>query len=150
MPGRYRVQVAAFEPSVAGDALVGDTRIKRRDALHRTGAVLGSDGPLQGRQVYVGHADEAPACERRLAPPAIAETKPAYHRRGAEVHLVLIAQELDIRQAHRLLAANPELEHEPVGKIDEVLVAHWADAHDGRLPVVAAMCVGGRIMYFFH
>ncbi len=63
---------------------------------------------------------------------------------------MLIAQELDIRQAHRLLAANPELEHEPVCKIDEVLVAHWAAAHDGRLPVIAAMCVGARIVDVVH
>ena len=144
------MQVAALELPVAGDALVDDARVKRRDNLHRAGPVLGRDGPRERRLVHVGHADEAAACERRLATPAVAEAKPAHHRRVAEVHLVPVAQKLDVLQVDRLVAADAELEHEPVGKVDQVLVEHRAAAHDGRLPVVAAMCVGARIVDVVH
>src|SRR3712207_7757465 len=56
---RSRVEVTAFEPPVTGDAPVRDPAVERRNHLHLTRPVLGDDGPLLGRLVHVGHADEA-------------------------------------------------------------------------------------------
>src|SRR5947209_19651937 len=116
------MQMAALELPVAGDTLVYDACVKRRDDLHRARPVLGRDGPLQGRLVQVGHADEAPAGKCGLAAPAVAEAKPAHHRRVAEVHRVPIAQKLNVLQVDRLVAADAELEHEPGRKGDQVTV----------------------------
>src|SRR5262249_20182318 len=107
------MQVAALESSVASNTLVGDTRIKRCNDRYWTGPVLGGDGPLQSRQVHVGHADEAPAAERGLVPVAVAEAKSAHQYGIANVQLVMVTQELDIRQANRLIVADAKLENQP-------------------------------------
>src|SRR5450631_2112141 len=100
--------------------------------------------------MHICHTNETPTRERRLATPTVAEAKPAHYRRVTEVHLVLIAQKLDVLQVDRLISTNPELEHQPVGKVNQVLVEHRAAAHDGRLPVVTAMCIGTRIVDVVH
>src|SRR5438270_12710870 len=108
------MQVAALELPVAGDTLVYDACVKRRDDLHRARPVLGRDGPLQARLVQVRHADEAPAGKCGLAAPAVAAAKPAHHGRVADVDRVPVAQMPAARHAYRLLAAVAELEPEPV------------------------------------
>src|SRR2546430_14100987 len=102
------MQVAALELPVAGDTLVYDACVKRRDDLHRARPVLDRDGPRERRLVQVGHADEAPAGERRLATPAVAEAKSAYHRRVAEGHLLPVAQKPDVLEVDRLVASHSE------------------------------------------
>ena len=53
-----------------------------------------------------------------------------------------VAEQLDFGQPDRVPALDPELEHEPVGEVDEVLVEHRHAAEDGRLPVVDPMGIG--------
>ncbi len=78
--------------------------------------------------MHVSHADEAAAFERRLATPVVTEAQAALDRCLADVHLVPVAQQLDVLQVDRLVVADAELEHEPVGQVDQVLVAHRAAA----------------------
>ena len=68
-PGALRIEVTSLELPVAGDALVEDPPVERRDDLDRARPVLGREVPGERRLVHAVHADEAPALQPRLRGP---------------------------------------------------------------------------------
>ena len=94
----------------------------------------------------VGHADEATTAQARLPPGPVPEAHRPGEERVANVVLVAVLEQLDVAQADRVIALDPQLEHEPVGQVDEILVEHGTPAHHRRLSVVAAVRVRPRVM----
>ena len=90
--GQFRVQVAAFELPVAGDAPVSNPAVQRREHRHPSRPVLRRDRPLDRPLVHVGHADEAAAEESSLAARPVAKPQGAPDRRVAEVQLVSVGE----------------------------------------------------------
>src|SRR6266568_1632506 len=82
----------------------------------------------------VGHAHEPAAAERRLTAGAVAEAQLADHRRGTDLELVPVAEQLDVGEPDRILALDAQLEH-----------GHAAE--DRRLAVVAAVHVRARVVH---
>ncbi len=143
---RDGVEVAALEVAVARDAAVGDAAVERGDDLDAARPVLRRQPPLDRGLVGVRHAHEAPAAQGRLAPAAVAEAqRPADHG-DADVVLVAVLEQLDVADADRVLALDAQLQHEPVGKVDEVLVEDRPAAHDRRLAVVEPVGVRARVV----
>src|SRR6266566_1564537 len=95
----------------------------------------------------VGHAHEPAAAERRLTAGAVAEAQLADHRRGTDLELVPVAEQLDVGEPDRILALDAQLEHQPVGQVDEILVEHGHAAEDRCLAVVAAVHVRARVVH---
>jgi hypothetical protein len=87
------------------------------------------------------------AAQRRLATGAIAEPQLPRHQRVAEVVVVAVLEQLDVRQRHGLLPLHPKLQDEAVGQIDHVLVGHRAPAHDRRLAVVDTVRVAAGVVH---
>src|SRR5260370_32646095 len=94
----------------------------------------------------VGHAHEPTAAQRRLTAGRVAEAQLADHGRGADLELVPVVEQLDIGETDGILALDAELEHQPVGQVDEILVEHRHAAEDRRLAVVSAVHVRARVM----
>src|SRR5206468_272164 len=44
------------------------------------------------------------------------------------------------------LTLNPQLQQQPVRKVDQVLVEDWSTSEDGGFPVEATVGVGARVM----
>ena len=143
---RDGVEVAPLELAVARDAAVRHAPVERRHDLDRTRPVLRGERPLDRGLVGVGHAREAPAAQRRLAPAAVAEAQLADDHRGPDVVFVAVFQELDVAEADRVLVVDLELQHEPVGEVHEVLVEDRPPAHDRRLTVVEAVRVRAGVV----
>ena len=141
-----RVEVAALELRIAGDAAVGHAPIDRGDDLDPARPVLRGDHPLDRRLVMVGHADEATTAQAGLPAGPVAEAQGPGQERAADVVLVAVLEQLDVVQADRVVALDPQLEHEPVGQVDEVLVEDGTPAHHRRLAVVAAVRIGPRVV----
>jgi len=59
---------------------------------------------------------------------------------------VPVVEQLDVGQAERVRASDPQLEHEPVGQVHKILVEHRDTAEDGRLAVVHAVGVGPGVV----
>ena len=146
-PGRGRLEVASLELPVASDTTVGHAPVDRRDDLHVAGPVLGRERPFDARVVHIGHADEPPAPQRRLTAAAVAEPHLPADRRTADVELVPVVERLDLGEPDRGLALDPQLEHEPVRQVDEVLVQDGQPAQDRRLTVVGAVSVGAGVVH---
>src|SRR5262249_45493358 len=72
----------------------------------------------------------------RFAAGAVPEANRPGHYRAAKVQFVAVVEQLNLREADRVPAIDPELQHEPVGQIDEVLVADRDTTQDRRLPVI--------------
>jgi hypothetical protein len=94
----------------------------------------------------VRHAHEPPAAQRGLAPAAVAEAQLAADHRDADVILVAVVEQLDVADADRVLALDTQLQHEPVGQVDEVLVEDGPAAHDRRLAVVQPVGVRAGVV----
>jgi hypothetical protein len=94
----------------------------------------------------IGHAHEATATQRRLPPDAVTEVQRSADDRMADVDLVPVVDQLDVLQADGVLALDPQLEHQPVRQVDQILVEHGEAAEDGRLAVVDAVRVGARVV----
>jgi hypothetical protein len=60
---------------------------------------------------------------------------------------VAVVEQLDVGQPDRVFALDAQLEHQPVGKIDEILVEHGQAAQDRRLPVIDAVRVRAGVMH---
>src|ERR1019366_9045836 len=146
-PGRHRVEVAALELLVARDAAVGHPPVQARYHLHPAGPVPGCERPLDTRLMDVGHAHEPPAAQRRHPAGAVAETQLADHRRGADLKLMPVAEQLDVGEPDRILTLDTQLEHQPVGQIDEILVEHRHATENRRLAVVNAVPVRARVVH---
>ncbi len=138
--------MAALQLAVARDVAVDDAAVQRRDDLDRARPVLGCQRPLDRRLVGVRHAREAPAVQRRLAAAAVAKAQPPDDHRQADVVLVRVVEQLDVVEADRVLVLDLELQDEPVGEVDEILVEDRPPAHDRRLAVVQAVGVGAGVM----
>jgi hypothetical protein len=109
-PGRDRVEVAAFEALVTGDALVRDPAVESGDHLHPPRPVLRSDGPLHRRLVHVGHAHEAPRLERRLAPRPVTEPLVTLEQSVTRVVLLPVGEDLDVVYPYGLFPLDPQLQ----------------------------------------
>ena len=131
---------------VPGDHLVGDPTVETGDDLDATRPVLGRDRPLDTRQVAVSHGHEPAAAQRRLAANPVAEPQFALDQRKPHVVGVSVAQQLHGVEPDRVLTFDPQLQHEPVGEVDQVLVVHGAPAHDRRLPVEPTVHIGSRVV----
>ena len=79
-------------------------------------------------------------------PRSIAEAQLAGHHATADVERVAIGQHLYVGQPDRVLALDPQLEHRPVGQVDQVLIDHRDASEDRRLAVVDAMDIGPGVM----
>ena len=137
----------ALELQVSNDAAVGDPAVDPRDDLHPARPVVRGQRPLDPGEVRVGHAHKPTAGQRRLAAGAVPKANQAARYRPAQVHAVAVVQQLDVGQADRVLALDPQLEHQPVGKVDEVLVAHRHATQDRRLAVVDPMGIGPWVVH---
>jgi hypothetical protein len=145
-PRLQRVEVSPIQLLVTGDPLV--TRLSRAVITStRAGPVLGCDDPLDRRQVPVGHADETLADQCGLPCCLVPEADRPGHRRGPDVVLMPVVQDFHAVQAERIVVLDPQLEHQPVRQVDQVLVEHRATAQDGGLPVEATVGVGTRIVH---
>ncbi len=145
-PRALRVEVAALEVAVAGDALVDHAAVERRDDLDPAGPVLRREVPGDRRLVHAVHAHEAAAAQAGLPAVPVAEGQLADHQRVPEVVHVPVGEELDVGEAERLVPVDAELQREPVREVDEVLVGHRVGAHDGRPPVVDPVRVRARVV----
>ena len=145
-PRGDRVEVAALEIRVAGDAAVRHAPVDRGDDLDPARPVLRGDHPFDRSLVMVGHADEATTAQAGLPPGQVSEAHRPGEERVANVVLVAVLEQFDVVQADRVVALDPQLEHEPVGQVDEVLVEDGTPAHKRRLAVVAAVRVRPRVM----
>jgi hypothetical protein len=146
-PRGHRIQVTPLELTVAGHPAVGHPPVQCRDDLHPARPILRCHGPLDTRLVDVSHADEATAAQRCLPAGPVAEAQFAHHHGGVDVQLMPVGQVLDVADAHRLLALDDQLEHEPVRQVDQILVEHGASAQDRRLAVVGSVGVRTRVMH---
>jgi len=59
----------------------------------------------------VGHADEATTAQAGLPPGPVSEAHRPGEERVADVVLVPVLEQLDVVQADRVLALDPQLEH---------------------------------------
>jgi len=57
-----------------------------------------------------------------------------------------IGEQLDVGEPDCVLAFDSQLEHQPVGKVDEILVEYGKAAEDRRLSVVDTVHIGARIV----
>ena len=146
-PRRDGIEMPALELQIAGDALVSHASVDRRDHLHPARPVLRRQRPLDSGPVRMGHAHESPAAQRRLTPGGVPEAKLAGHHRPVNVELVTVLKQLNICQPEFICALDPQLEHQPVGKIDEILVEHRQPAKDRRLAVVDPVHVSAGVVH---
>ena len=137
----------ADKPLVPRDSGVPHHAVQRGDHLHAARPVLRDQRPLDARVVGVGHADEPAAVKRRLAAAAVAEPHMAHDGRVADVELVPVVEELDIREPDRVLPLDAELQHQPVRHVDKIFIQNGQAAHDGRLSVVPPVHIGSRIVH---
>ena len=145
-PGSLRIEVTALELPVAGDALVHDPPVERRHDLDGPRPVLRRQVPGECGLVHAVHAHEAAAPQSGLPARSIPKAQLAHDQRVAEVVLVPVGEELDVAEPTGLLSLDAELEHEPIRKVDQILVGHRMNAHDGRPSVVDAVRVGARVV----
>ena len=137
----------ALELQVARDATVGHTSVDRRDHLNPPRPVLRRQRPLDTRPVRMCHAHKPPAAQHRLTPSIVPETKLPDHHRRAHVELMAVAEQLDVRQPDRVCTLDPQLEHQPVGKVDEILIEDRQAPKDRRLTVVDPVHIGAGVMH---
>ena len=76
----------------------------------------------------------------------VVETHPPREQRPAQVELLPVFGELDLRDVEPLAILDPEAEGEPVRQVDDRLVLHLAARHLARQPVVEAGRVGARVV----
>ena len=137
----------ALELEVASDAAVGDPAVDRRDHLHPARPVACGQRPFDTGAVGVGHAHEPAAGQPRLAAAGIAKAKRPARHRPAQVELMAVVQQLHLAEADRVLALDPQLQHQPVRQVDEVLVEHRDAPEDRRLAVVDPMGISPGVMH---
>jgi hypothetical protein len=70
-----------------------------------------------------------------------------HHDVAADVELVAVVEQLDVVEPDRVLALDAQLEHQPVGEVDEIFVEHGQPAQDGRLPVIDPVRVRPGVMH---
>ena len=107
--GRGRREVAAFEFSVAGDAVVGDPAVEGRHDLNLAGPVFRRDPPLYRPLMPVGHADEAAGLDGRLPARPVTEPQIPDKYGVAQVQLVPVVKQLDVIRPDGLLVLDAKL-----------------------------------------
>lgn len=141
-PGADIGQVHAVELAVPGHAAVGDRsvqgRLDRHDALPPVRGELGA----QSCEMRVAHVHEAqlPHGQNTAVPHRVAHA-PLQSARTQVQTLVMIEQRFAVRREPGSAVAlrfDPEVQREPVGKVDHVLVVDLLAGHRGGEPVVAA------------
>ena len=140
------VEVGSLEVAVAGHAVVGDAPVDRADDLGGPGPVERGEGPLEVGVVHRRHGGEPAADQFGLAPLAVAEAQVPGEHRGAEVEPVTVVEDLHVREAQDLRAADPEFQRQPVRQVDQVLVVDRDTAEQGGRAVVEAVDVGAGVM----
>jgi hypothetical protein len=146
--GRARaehVQVAAVQVAVALHPGVHDPAVQARADLQRPRPVLGHEGGLQPREVLIVHAHE-PALDHAgatalVVPPAqVPDERPL-----PQVELQAVIQDVGADVEPRPVG-HAEVEWQPVGEVDELLVLDRAAGDLGPEPVVQARDVGARVV----
>src|SRR3954451_15343752 len=138
--------MAPLELSVPGDPTVDDAAVDRRHDLDAARPVLGGDRPLDAGVMDVRHADEAAAPQLGHTTAAIAKAQGPHGDRAPDVDLVAVRKQLDVVEPDGVFALDTELEYEPVGEVDKILVEDGQSAEHRRLAVVDTVYVGTRVV----
>jgi hypothetical protein len=77
----------------------------------------------------------------------ITETKAAHDSRVPDVELVAVVKQFDLADPYSVLALDAQLEDQPVRQVDEILVEDGQAAQDRRLPVIASVRIGTRLVH---
>ena len=97
--------------------------------------------------VHVGHADEAPTPQARLATRMVAAAQLADDGRVADVELVAVLEHLYVSQPEGIAAFHAKLKHEPIGQVHQIFVQDGMSAENRRLAVVDAVDVRARVVH---
>ena len=141
-----RDQMAVGELAVAGDAIVDDPPVEGRADLDFPAPVLRRDRHLDGRQMRLVHAHDAPAFDLGRTPLAVAETQGTGQDRFVDVELLPVGHDFDVRQVEPRPVPDPERQAQPVRHVDQVLVFDRVSGDLGDQPVVAARDIGAGVV----
>src|SRR6266545_2847887 len=139
-------QMATVQVAVALDPRVDHPAVQPGANLQRPRPVLGREGGLQPGEMLVLHAHEAAL--HHAGPPALVvpPRQVPDERPMAQVQLEAVLQDVGLPDVEPRPAGDPQLQHQPVGDVDQVLVLDPAAGDLGDQPVVEAGQVGAGVV----
>ena len=141
------VKMAAPQLVIPRNSTIQHASVQDRHHFDSTRPILGNDLPFERAQMHPTHAHEPTAPQTGLAAGAIPKSQLTSDKRVSNVVGMPVGQELDRREADRILILDTELQGETSRKVDEVLVGHRTPAHDRRFSVIDAMRVRAGIVH---
>ena len=144
--GPDNLEVAVVQRAVALHAGVDDATVEAGTDLELASPVLGLERRLEGGQMHVAHVNEAALGQPCAAPVGVLPAHVPGENAAADVELVAVGEEINLRRVEPLPAGDAEAERQPVRHVDKILVLDRA-ARDRRAEaVVKASDVGARVM----
>ncbi len=136
----------AREFLVARHVGVDDAAVQRRGYLECARPVLCGDVERDGRQVRRPHMDQTPFGQTRDPTLRVDEPEIALENPALRVEPLTVVPELGLVDVEPGLAVHPDLQRQPVGQVDQVLILDDPARHLGLQPVVAAGQIAARIV----
>ena len=143
----FGIKMAAPQLVIPRNSTIQHTSVQDRQHLDWTRPILGNDLPFERAQMHPTHAHEPTAPQTGLPAGAIPKSQLTPDKRVSNVVAMPVGQELDIREADRILILDTELQGETPREVDKVLVGHGTPAHDRRFSVINAMRVRAGIVH---